>query len=62
MENADKQVSSKAKAEIEQKIKTETKSLEKVETEHKELENAIQGYDKFYKYLENFIIDNMHDF
>ncbi len=62
MENADKQFSSKAKAEIEQKIKTETKSLEKVEKEHKELENAIQGYDKFYKDLEHFIIDNMQDF
>lgn len=61
-EEAEKQFLSKVKKEIEQKIKTENKTVEKVEKENSELKRAIKGYDNYYNSLEHFMLDSMQDF
>lgn len=53
---------SKAKKEIQQKIKTETKTLTTLEKEKEELTNAIEGYENYYHNLEHFIIKSMQEF
>lgn len=53
---------SKAKKEIQQKIKTENKALNKLQIEKQELNNAIEGYKNYYKNLKTFIIHSMQDF
>ncbi|WP_323735676.1 hypothetical protein PXD04_07200 [Methanosphaera sp. ISO3-F5] len=60
--NAQNEFISKAKKEIEQRIKTETKTLKLLNTEKKELINAIQGYKNYHHELEHFIEDNAKDF
>ncbi len=52
----------KAKKEIQQKIKTETKALEDLNKEKQELINAIDGYENYFQNLKHFIIDNMQNF
>lgn len=61
-EDAEKQFISKAKKEIQQKIKTENDLLSKIRKEEEELTNAIDGYNTYYHNLERFIIQSMQDF
>ncbi len=53
---------SKAKKEIQQKIKTENKALDELNNEKKELMTAIQGYENFHHDLRHFFIESMQDF
>ncbi len=53
---------SKAKKEITQRIKTETKAVEELNKEKNELEVAIKGYANYYHELEHFFEDNAKDF
>lgn len=60
--NAQNEFISKAKKEIEQRIKTETKALTQLNTEKEELINAVKGYENYHHNLEHFIEDNAKDF
>lgn len=60
--NSQNEFISKVKKEIEQKIKTETKTLKQLNTEKEELTNAINGYEKYYHELEHFLEDSAKDF
>ena len=62
MSNAKEEFISKAKKEIQQKIKTETKAVITLEKEKKELTNAIEGYENYHHNLQHFIIKSMQDF
>ena len=53
---------SKAKKEIQQKIKTETKVLDDLKNEKNELLSAVEGYENYYQNLNHFIIESMQEF
>lgn len=62
MSNNQETFISKAKLEIKQRIKNETKSLEQLKIEEEELINAQKGYSDFYDELEKFITESCKDF
>lgn len=60
--NVENDFISKAKKEIQRKIKNEQKSLDTLNIEYNELKNAIVGYSNFYDELCNFISESVEDF
>ncbi len=58
----EKEFISKAKKEILERIKKETKMLDDLKKEKNELINAIDGYENYYQNLSHFIIESMQEF
>lgn len=61
-EKAEKEFISKAKKEIQQKIKTETNALNDIKKEKNELLSAVEGYENYFQNLNRFIIESMQEF
>ena len=59
---AQKEFISKAKKEIQQRIKTETKELDNLKKEKNELLSAVEGYENYFQNLNHFIIQSMQEF